>query len=373
MRKRLDSFDGDHEPAMINLEILQGIKSRHEEVTDEMSRPDVAVDPVRMAELGREHVSLKAVVELIDEYERLLREEGELTEMVGSESDPELQELARQELDEVQEKLPEAEKNLRIELIPKDPEDSKNVIVEIRAGTGGDEAALFAGDLFRLYTRFAESRGWKTELMSTSEGTQGGFKEIIFSIVGPDAFGTMKFESGVHRVQRVPATESSGRIHTSAASVAVLPEAEEVDVSIAAHELKIDVYRSSGPGGQSVNTTDSAVRITHIPTGLVVTCQDEKSQHKNRDKAMRVLRSRLYERELALRESERSEARRSMVSTGDRSAKIRTYNWPQGRVTDHRLEGDQKNHALEKVINGELEDLIRALRTAENAERLANL
>ncbi len=358
---------------MINPEILQGIKSRHEEVTNEMFRPEVAVDPPRMADLGREHVSLEAVVELIEEYEQLLREEGDLSEMAESESDPELKELARQELEEVQLSLPKVENRLRLELIPKDPEDSKNVIVEIRAGTGGDEAALFAGDLFRLYCRFAENHGWKTELMSTSEGTQGGFKEIVFSLSGPDAFGTMKYESGVHRVQRVPATESSGRIHTSAASVAVLPEAEEVDVKIAANELKIDVYRSSGPGGQSVNTTDSAVRITHIPTGLVVTCQDEKSQHKNRDKAMRVLRSRLYEREMELRESERSEARRSMVSTGDRSAKIRTYNWPQGRVTDHRLEGDQKNHALEKIINGELDDLIGALRTAENAERLANL
>jgi peptide chain release factor 1 len=256
-------------------------------------------------------------------------------------------------------------------LIPKNPEDTKDAIIEIRAGTGGDEAALFAGDLFRLYSRVAEKKGWKVDLMESSLGTQGGFKEIIFGISGPDAFGTMKYESGVHRVQRVPATESSGRIHTSAATVAVLPEAEEVDVDIHPNDLKIDVYRSSGPGGQSVNTTDSAVRITHIPTGTVVTCQDEKSQHKNKDKALRVLRSRLYEAKLAEIESERSEARRSQVSTGDRSAKIRTYNWPQGRVTDHRLEGDEKNHALEKVMNGELDDILKALRTAENADRLA--
>lgn len=358
---------------MISSEVLQGLKSRYQEVMDEMSRPEVAVDPARMSELGREHVSLKPIVDLIEEYERLFREKVELKELIDDESDSELKELAQNELEEIEAKLPRVEDRLRLQLIPKNPEDSKNVIVEIRAGTGGDEAALFAGDLFRLYRRFAEIRGWKTELIDSSAGPKGGFKEIVFSINGQDAFGTMKYESGVHRVQRVPATESSGRIHTSAASVAVLPEAEEVDLEISPNDLKIDVYRSSGPGGQSVNTTDSAVRITHIPSGLVVTCQDEKSQHKNRDKAMRVLRSRLYDMELEKRESERSEARRSMVSTGDRSAKIRTYNWPQGRVTDHRLEGEQKNHALEKVVKGELDDLINALRTADNAERLANL
>lgn len=358
---------------MISSEVLQGIKFRYQEVLEEMSRPEVAVDPARMTELGREHVSLKPIVDLVEEYERLVREKAELKELIDDESDSDLKELAQNEFEEIEAKLPGVEDSLRLELIPKNSEDSKNVIVEIRAGTGGDEAALFAGDLFRLYRRFAEVRGWKTELIDSSAGTKGGFKEIVFSINGPDAFGTMKYESGVHRVQRVPATESSGRIHTSAASVAVLPEAEEVDLEISTNDLKIDVYRSSGPGGQSVNTTDSAVRITHIPSGLVVTCQDEKSQHKNRDKAMRVLRSRLYDMELEKRESERSEARRSMVSTGDRSAKIRTYNWPQGRVTDHRLDGEQKNHALEKVFKGELDDLINALRTADNAERLANL
>lgn len=356
---------------MINADVLNGIKDRFAEITREMSDPAVATDPKQMATLGREHTSLKEVVRHIDEYVSQISEIGDLQEMVRTESDPDLKEMAESELEELQSALPGLEEELRLMLIPKNPEDAKDAIIEIRAGTGGDEAALFAGDLFRLYTRVAEKKGWKVDLMDTSSGTQGGFKEIIFGISGPDAFGTMKYESGVHRVQRVPATESSGRIHTSAATVAVLPEAEEVDIDLHPNDLKIDVYRSSGPGGQSVNTTDSAVRITHIPTGTVVTCQDEKSQHKNKDKALRVLRSRLYEAKLAEIQSERSEARRSQVSTGDRSAKIRTYNWPQGRVTDHRLEGDVKNHALEKVMNGELDEIIKALRTAENADRLA--
>lgn len=358
---------------MINTELLQGIKTRYREVTDEMAIPENAVDPKKMATLGREHVSLRGIVTAIENYEHMLSEQADLKQMLNDESDPEITEMAREELEEIERGLPEVEKDLQLLLIPKDPEDAKDAIIEIRAGTGGDEASLFAGDLFRLYNRFAEKKGWKVELISQSSGTRGGFKEIIFSVHGSDAFGTMKYESGVHRVQRVPATESSGRIHTSAASVAVLPEAEEVDLDIGPNDLKFDVYRSSGPGGQSVNTTDSAVRITHIPTGLVVTCQDEKSQHKNRDKALRVMRSRLYDLELAKLESERSEARRSMVSTGDRSAKIRTYNWPQGRVTDHRLEGEDKNHALEKVVDGDLEEIIKALRTAENTARLANL
>lgn len=356
---------------MINPDILNGIKDRFAEITREMSDPAVATDPSQMAKLGREHTTLKEVVGRIDEYVAQVDEINDLKEMLQTDLDPDLKEMAEMELDDLKDSLPTLEEELRLMLIPKNPEDTKDAIIEIRAGTGGDEAALFAGDLFRLYSRVAEKKGWKVELMDTSAGTQGGFKEIVFSISGADAFGSMKYESGVHRVQRVPATESSGRIHTSAATVAVLPEAEEVDVELHANDLKIDVYRSSGPGGQSVNTTDSAVRITHIPTGTVVTCQDEKSQHKNKDKAMRVLRSRLYEAKLAEIESERSEARRSQVSTGDRSAKIRTYNWPQGRVTDHRLDGDEKNHALEKVMNGELDEIIKALRTAENADRLA--
>lgn len=358
---------------MINRDALTDIKNRFEEITRLMAQPDVATDPQRMKELGQEHTSLEEVVKAIGRYERMLAEREDLKEMVEAEADGELAEMARQELSELDEKLPRVENELRLLLVPKDPEDAKDAIVEIRAGTGGDEAALFVGDLFRMYQKFAESRNWRVDVIEASPGTQGGFKEIIASFQGPEAFGTMKYESGVHRVQRVPATESSGRLHTSAATVAVLPEAEDVDVDVSQNDLKIDVFRSSGPGGQSVNTTDSAVRITHIPTGLVVTCQDEKSQHKNKDKAMRVLRSRLYEMELERRQSERSEARRSMVGSGDRSAKIRTYNFPQDRVTDHRLEGDEKNHPLHKVIEGELDEVIGALRTAENVEKLAGL
>ena len=358
---------------MINLEKLQDVKRRFEEVNERIAQPEVAVDPEQMAKLGPEHRELSEVVQAIEQYEGLLQERDDLKEMIRLEDDEEIVKMAKEELEELDGKLPSVEEDLRLKLIPKDPEDSKDAIVEIRAGTGGDEAALFAGDLFRLYDRFAERQGWKIEVMNSSEGTVGGFKEIVFGVHGPDVYGRLKYASGVHRVQRVPETESSGRLHTSAATVAVLPEAEEVDVEINNHELKVDVYRSSGPGGQSVNTTDSAVRITHIPTGLVVTCQDEKSQHKNKDKAMRVLRSRLYEIKLAEAHAERDAARRSAVGSGDRSAKIRTYNFPQDRVTDHRLEGNDKNYPLRKVIDGDLDRLIRALRTAENADRLANL
>ena len=358
---------------MINLDKLQDVKRRFDEVNERIAQPEVAVDPEQMAKLGPEHRELSEVVQAIEQYEGLLQERDDLKEMIRLEDDDEIVKMAKEELEELEGKLPSVEEDLRLKLIPKDPEDSKDAIVEIRAGTGGDEAALFAGDLFRLYDRFAERQGWKIEVMNSSEGTVGGFKEIVFGVHGPDVYGRLKYENGVHRVQRVPETESSGRLHTSAATVAVLPEAEEVDIEINAYELKVDVYRSSGPGGQSVNTTDSAVRITHIPTGLVVTCQDEKSQHKNKDKAMRVLRSRLYEIKLAEAHAERDAARRSAVGSGDRSAKIRTYNFPQDRVTDHRLEGDHKNYPLRKVIDGDLDRLIRALRTAENADRLANL
>ena len=358
---------------MINLEKLQDVKRRFEEVTLHISKPEVATDPEQMAKLGPEHRELSAVVEAIAKYERMLKEGGDLKEMIRLDDDDEIVAMAKAELEELVQKLPTVEESLRLRLIPKDPEDRKDAIVEIRAGTGGNEAALFAGDLFRLYDRFAEQRGWTIEVMSSSQGAVGGFREVIFGVHGADAFGTLKYDNGVHRVQRVPETESSGRLHTSAASVAVLPEAEAVDVAIGPNDLKIDVYRSSGPGGQSVNTTDSAVRITHIPTGLVVTCQDEKSQHKNKDKALRVLRSRLYEQELARHRAQRDAARRLAVGSGDRSAKIRTYNFPQDRVTDHRLEGEHKNYPLRKVIDGDLDELIRALRTADNAERLANL
>ena len=357
----------------MNHDVLQEIKKKLKAVTDLMAQPEVATDIKRMAELGREHLELKDVVETINEYEGMQGEIADLEEMIKSGDDPDLVSMAEEELADLQTKLPAVHDRLQLKLIPKDPEDSKNAIIEVRAGTGGDEAALFAGDLFRLYSRYAETNGWKVEVMETSSGTQGGYKEIIFEMKGGGVFGSMKYESGVHRVQRVPATESSGRIHTSAATVAVLPEAEEVDIDIHANDLKIDVYRSSGPGGQSVNTTDSAVRITHIPTGLVVTCQDEKSQHKNKDKALRVLRSRLYEQEIAKRNAERGEARRSMVGSGDRSGKIRTYNWPQDRVTDHRLTGDNKNYPLQRIISGDLDPIIHALRTTEHADRLANL
>ncbi len=358
---------------MIKPETLQRIKDRFDEVMTEIAKPEVASDPKQMMKLGREHATLREVVAAINEYEGVLQEQRDLEEMARLEEDDDLREMAQMELEELADRLPALEEALQLRLLPSDPEDAKDAIVEIRAGTGGDEAALFAGDLFKLYGRFAESKGWRIDVMESSHGTVGGFKEIIFSVSGNEAFGMMKYESGVHRVQRVPATESSGRIHTSAATVAVLPEAEEVDIEIHQNDLRIDVYRSSGPGGQSVNTTDSAVRITHIPTGLVVAIQDEKSQHKNKDKALRVLRARLYDMEREKLAAERDEARRSMVSSGDRSAKIRTYNWPQGRVTDHRLEGDNKNHALERVLGGNLDEIIAALRTAENADRLANL
>lgn len=358
---------------MLPLDRLREIKRRFADVTAQMARPEVATDPARMATLGREHTALAEVVRAIEAYERLLAEHDDLREMVRAETDPELAAMARAELDALEARLPALETDLQFQLIPRDPEDAKDAIVEIRAGTGGDEAALFAGDLYRLYTRYAEEKGWRVEVMDSSPGTQGGFKEITLSVQGPDAFGTLRYESGVHRVQRVPATESSGRIHTSAATVAVLPEAEDVDVDVNPADLKIDVYRASGAGGQHVNTTDSAVRITHVPTGLVVTCQDERSQHKNKDKALRLLRARLYEQELERRQSERAEVRRSLVSTGDRSAKIRTYNYPQDRVTDHRLEGEDKNHPLHKVMEGGLDAILRALRTADHAERLARL
>lgn len=358
---------------MIKQDKLREIKRRFEEVEQLMADPEIATDAARMSELGQEHGELREVVGVIDRYESMLDERESLRELIREESDEELVEMAEDELEELEAELPAVEEELRMKLIPKDPEDAKNAIMEIRAGTGGDEAALFAGDLYRMYTKFAENKGWYYEVMDSSHGTVGGFKEIIVSIQGKGAYGTLKYESGVHRVQRVPETESSGRIHTSAATVAVLPEAEEVDVDINPSELKIDTFRSSGPGGQSVNTTDSAIRITHMPTKLVVTCQDEKSQHKNKAKAMRVLRSRLYEKKLEERRQERDEARRSMVGSGDRSAKIRTYNFPQDRVTDHRLTGSDKNHALQSVIDGDLSGIIEALQADEYAEKLANL
>ncbi len=355
---------------MINTDALDSLLARYQELLAEMSTPEVASDPRQLAALGRELSSLEGAVKAAGRWKDLKEEADGLREMAATESG-ELAEMAELELEEVKGRLAAAQKELEEELVPKDPEDARDAIVEIRAGTGGDEAALFAGDLFDLYQRYAAAHGWRVEVMDTSEGTAGGFREITFALKGKEVFGLMKYESGVHRVQRVPQTESQGRIHTSAATVAVLPEAEEVDVEIRPQDVRVDVYRSSGPGGQSVNTTDSAVRLTHEPTGLVVSIQDEKSQIKNKDKAFRVLRSRLYQLERERIDAKRSAARKEMVGSGDRSAKIRTYNWPQGRVTDHRLEGDDKNHALQGVLNGEIQSIVKALRLADREARMA--
>ncbi|MEM6326789.1 MAG: peptide chain release factor 1 [Bacteroidota bacterium] len=343
---------------------------RYREVLAEMSTPEVASDPSQLESLGRELSDLEPIAKLAARLDDLRTEADDLRQMAEAESG-ELAEMAAMELAEIEPQIEAGEGEMEELLIPKDPEDKRNAILEIRAGTGGDEAALFAGDLFDIYQKYASTKGWQVEVMDLSDGTAGGFKEITVALKGAGVFGEMKFEGGTHRVQRVPATESQGRIHTSAATVAVLPEAEAVDVELRNQDLRIDVYRSSGPGGQSVNTTDSAVRITHIPTGLVVSIQDEKSQHKNRDKALRVLRSRLYQMEREKKDAERAALRKDMVGSGDRSGKIRTYNWPQGRVTDHRLEGDDKNHALGNVLDGNLEPIIRALQIADRAARMA--
>ena len=355
---------------MIHEDALDALHARHREVLAEMARPEVASDPTRSAPLGRELSSLEPAVKAAERWRALRDEAAGLREMAADETG-ELAQMAELELEEVEGRLEEAARQLEEELVPKDPEDARDAIVEIRAGTGGDEAALFAGDLFEVYQKYAAAHGWRVEVMDTSEGAAGGFREVTFAVKGADVFGQMKYESGVHRVQRVPQTESQGRIHTSAATVAVLPEAEEVDVEIRAQDVRVDVYRSSGPGGQSVNTTDSAVRLTHEPTGLVVSIQDEKSQHKNKEKAFRVLRARLYQLERERVDAERSAARKEMVGSGDRSGKIRTYNWPQGRVTDHRLEGDDKNHALGGVLDGGLDPIVKALRLADREARMA--
>jgi len=325
--------------------------------------------PQEFVSLSKEYARLEPVVAAVTNYQKLVSEIDDLKSIIGG-TDEEMKELAEAELVELEEKLPEAQKELEIMLLPKDEADDMNVILEVRAGTGGDEAALFAGDLFRMYCRHAELNGYKVEILSTSDGDIGGFKEVVAAVRGDSVFARLKFESGVHRVQRVPETESSGRIHTSAATVAVLPEPEEVDVQIDDKDLRVDVFRASGPGGQSVNTTDSAVRITHLPTGIVVSQQDEKSQHKNRAKAMQVLRARLFEAERERLESERSADRRSQVGSGDRSERIRTYNYPQGRVTDHRI--NLTLHKLEKIVAGDsLDDVIDALLAEDQSRQLA--
>jgi peptide chain release factor 1 len=347
------------------LDKLESIKLRFDEVSELLVNPDIISDMKRYIQLNKEYKDLEPIIVAFKEYKNVLSNIESSKEML---KDDEMKEMAKLELDDLQPKVEVMEEEIKLLLIPKDPADSKNAVVEIRAGAGGDEASIFSGDLYRLYTNYASAKGWKTELVDVAEGTSGGYKEIIFNVKGEDVYGTLKFESGVHRVQRVPQTETQGRVHTSAASVVVMPEAEEFDVEIKDSDIRKDTYCSSGPGGQSVNTTYSAVRLTHIPTGVVAQCQDQKSQHKNYDKALKVLRSRIYEIELQKRLEELSGKRKSMVVTGDRSAKIRTYNYPQGRVTDHRIGLTQYN--LQNVMDGDIDKFIEELQIAENAERL---
>jgi len=350
------------------LDRLQYVKQRFDEISDLIIQPDVIADQKRYVQLNQEYKGLKGLMEKREEYINLDANIKEANEILADGSDAEMVEMAKMQLDEAKERLPELEEEIKFMLIPKDPEDAKNVMVEIRAGTGGDEASIFAGDLFRMYTKYCENRGWRTSVVDMNEGTSGGFKEVIFEVTGEDVYGTLKFEAGVHRVQRVPQTETQGRVHTSAATVMVLPEAEEFDVQIDMNDVRVDFFCSSGPGGQSVNTTKSAVRLTHIPSGLVAQCQDQKSQHKNKDKALMVLRSRLYEQELAKKEAEDATKRTSQVSSGDRSAKIRTYNYAQGRVTDHRIGMDIFD--MDGVMNGKIQKLIDELQLVNNMEKL---
>ena len=353
------------------LDKLRIIKQRFDEVSDLIIQPDIISDQKRYVKISKEYKDLNSVMKVGDEYRGMLKNIEEAKEIIADGSDDDMTEMAKIEIEEAEARLPQLEEDIKFMLIPKDPDDAKNVMVEIRAGTGGDEASIFAGDLFRMYTKYCADRGWKTSIVDMSEGTSGGFKEIIFSVEGEDVYGNLKFEAGVHRVQRVPQTETQGRVHTSAATVMVLPEAEEFDVQIDMKDVRMDFFCSSGPGGQSVNTTYSAVRLTHIPTGLVAQCQDQKSQHKNKDKAMQVLRSRLYEMELAKKQESDSLKRKTMVSSGDRSAKIRTYNYPQGRVTEHRI--GLTMYDLQNIINGDIHRIIEGLKLAENTEKLKEL
>ena len=350
------------------LDKLEVVKNRWEEISEQMNDPEVISDMKRYVKLNKDYKELEPLVTAYKEYKTILANIDSAKDILENEKDADFKEMAKDELDALTPSKEGLEENIRMLLIPKDPQDSKNAVMEIRAGTGGDEASIFAGDLFRMYQKYCESKKWKLEITRVNEGTAGGYKEIVFSITGNGAYGILKFESGVHRVQRVPKTETQGRVHTSAASVVVLPEAEEFDVELHERDIRKDTYCSSGPGGQSVNTTYSAIRLTHIPTGIVVTCQDEKSQLKNLAKAMKELRNRLYDLEYTKYLEEMSGKRKTMVSTGDRSAKIRTYNWPQGRVTDHRIGLTLYN--LPAIIDGDIQEIIEKLQMAENAEKL---
>ncbi len=347
---------------------LDIVKQRFDEVSDLIIQPNIIADQKRYVQLTKEYKELKQLMDKRQEYIIVTANIAEAEEIIKDGSDEEMTEMARLQLEEAKERLPQLEEEIKFLLIPKDPEDSKNAVMEIRAGTGGDEASIFAGDLYRMYNKYCQDRGWSVSVMDMNEGTSGGFKEIILEINGEDVYGTLKFEAGVHRVQRVPQTETQGRVHTSAATVMVLPEAEEFDVELNMEDVKIIRTTSTGPGGQSVNTTYSAIQLQHIPTGIEVRCQDEKSQHKNLDKALKVLRSRLYEMELAKKMEADSARRKSMVSSGDRSAKIRTYNYPQGRVTDHRI--GLTLYDLSNIMNGDIQRLIDELQLAENTEKL---
>ena len=352
------------------LEKLKILEERFYELSKMLIQPDIISDQSKYIKISKEYKDLKTVVDKKNEYENVLANIEEAKEIIKNETDKEMIDLANQELNDAKIKVSTIEDDLRKMLIPKDPDDPKNIVMELRAGTGGDEASIFAGDLFRMYTKYAEKKGWNVNLVDFNEGTAGGYKEIIFEINGEDVYGTMKFESGVHRVQRVPQTETQGRVHTSAATVIVLPEAEEFDVDLNMQDVRIERTTSTGPGGQSVNTTYSAIKLHHEPTGIIVSCQDQKSQHKNLDKALKVLRSRLYELEMKKREEADSAKRNSMVSSGDRSAKIRTYNYPQGRVTDHRI--NLTLYDLQNIVNGDIDKLVEELKIVQDSELIKN-